>query len=202
MGVTLHGPHGRGDGGARPVARAHDADEVVSAASLTAAAPTGATPAATPAAAPRAAQTASQRIIAAANELQYVTDATGRVLGWRKLDALDDFDLAEIAGARNVGNPQWMVFATIAFAVRTIDGKPLARPTTKDQLRARIKLLGAHGIDAVYNQIVPPEPVAADPAAVDGDLLGAELPIGPGVEAGEGDERLAGLPPGVARAKN
>lgn len=104
----------------------------------------------------------SQRIVKAANALSYVTDADGRTLGWRKLDALEEFDLSEVAGGANVTNAKWMLFATLAFCCREIDGQPVSRLATRDQIRARVKLLGAVGIDALYNAMVPPEPKGED----------------------------------------
>lgn len=105
---------------------------------------------------------ASQRIVNAANALEYVTDERGRRIGWRKLDALEDFDLAELAGAQNVGNAKWMLYAMVAFSVREIDGQMMSRPGSKTDLRARIKLLGSEGLNAILDRLMPAQ--AADPA--------------------------------------
>lgn len=99
----------------------------------------------------------SQRIVNAANAMSYVDDEKGRRLGWRRLDALEEFDLSELAGANNVGNAQWMLLAMVAFCVREIDGQPMSRPGSKNDLRARVKLLGAEGINAVMSQLSPPK---------------------------------------------
>lgn len=117
-----------------------------------------------PVPAPRG-ESPSQRIVSAANALQYVTDADGRTLGWRKLDALEEFDLSEIAGSANVTNAKWMLFATLAFCCREIDGQPVSRPSTKDQMRARVKLLGGPGLDALYAALVPQDPTVEDGTA-------------------------------------
>ncbi len=100
-----------------------------------------------------AAEGASRRIVDAANALEHVSDSKGRSLGWRKLDALEEFDLSELAGANNVGTAQWMMFAMIAFSVREIDGQAMPRPGTKNDLRARVKLLGAEGLNAIVQRL-------------------------------------------------
>ena len=102
---------------------------------------------------PRPAEGMSKRIVDEANRLDTVTDAKGRVIGWRKLDVLEEMDLAEIAGAQNVANPQWMLFAMVAMGVRELDGQPLSRPVSKQQIRARVKHLGADGINAVLTRM-------------------------------------------------
>lgn len=107
--------------------------------------PPGAVPAETHAPAP---ETPTQRVVKAANALRYVTDEQGRTIGWRKLNALEDFDLTEIAGA-NAGNQEWMLRATIAFGVREIDGDPVSRPANKNQLRAMVARLDDAGMSAI-----------------------------------------------------
>src|SRR5687768_8062750 len=69
------------------------------------------------------------------SQVMYCTDETGRQIGWRKLNALEDFDLTEIAGPTNVANDEWMLRASVAFGVREIDGEPVSRPANKNQLR-------------------------------------------------------------------
>lgn len=105
-------------------------------------------PAAPPAGSPPASP--SQQVVQAANKTIYVTDALGRRIGWRKLNALEDFDLTEIAG-QNETNFGWMVRATAAFGVREIDGEPVPRPTNKTQLRAMVARLDDAGMDAILN---------------------------------------------------
>jgi hypothetical protein len=80
---------------------------------------------------------------------RYVTDANGRQIGWRRLNALEDFDLTEIAGSQNAGNEEWMLRASIAFGVREIDGETVSRPTSKQQLRALVARLDDAGMAAV-----------------------------------------------------
>src|SRR5690349_12016992 len=84
-----------------------------------------------------------------ARPLLHVTDARGRVIAWQKLNALENFDLTEIAGAGNASNTDWMIQATIAFGTRSIDDDPVPRPTTKNQIRAIIARLEDDGMEAV-----------------------------------------------------
>lgn len=92
---------------------------------------------------------AAQRVTQQANALMRCTDANGREIGWRKMDALEDFDLTEIAGAKNADNNQWMIRATVAMGTREIAGEPVRRPATMAEVRAIIARLGTEGMQAV-----------------------------------------------------
>lgn len=101
-------------------------------------------------------QTATQKELKSSSSLKYVVDATGRKIGWRKLQALEAMDLSEIA-AQNSTNTGWMIYATLAYSVREIDGQKLALPKTKSALRARIQQLGDDGLDALTKAMSPDE---------------------------------------------
>lgn len=113
--------------------------------------------------APAPAASPSQQAVQTANQIRYVTDSTGRRIGWRRLNALEDFDLTEIAG-QNESNTGWMIRATAAFGVREIDGEPVPRPTTKTQLRAMVARLDDAGMNAILDMFRE-EAEAADAAA-------------------------------------
>lgn len=102
-------------------------------------------------------ETPTQSVVNAANEMRYVTDAQGRRIGWRKLNALEDFDLVEIAGDNN-NNANWMFRASIAFSIREIDGEAVSRPLKKDHIRAMISRLGTDGMSAITEQILAEMP--------------------------------------------
>lgn len=110
----------------------------------------------------QAPETPTQQAVRQANALNYVTDETGRTIGWAKLDALADFDLCEIA-AGNAGNQQWMMRATLAYSVREIDGDAVPRPNNKQQLRALVARLGDAGMVAVGQSVFG----SGDPAEAD-----------------------------------
>lgn len=98
----------------------------------------------------------------AANVIRYATDVRGRRIGWRRINALEDFDLCEIAGGDNAANEAWMLRATIAYGVREIDGEPISRPTSKMQLRALVHRLDDDGMAAVLSLLGPQQ--GEDPA--------------------------------------
>lgn len=128
--------------------------------------PASDTPAAPPTApqALPATQTPSEQVALAANVIRYVTDASGRTIGWRALSALEDFDLSEISGG-NSTNQDWMMYATIAFGVRQIDQEQVARPINKNQLRAMVARLGHPGIAAVLTLFPRAAEDVVDPEA-------------------------------------
>ena len=114
-------------------------------------------PATAPAEPAATTETPSQAIVRAATEMRYVTDRKGRRIGWRALNALEDFDLVEIAGENN-NNAHWMIRASIAFSIREIDGEPVSRPLNKTHIRAMIQRLGAEGMDAIMEQLLADQP--------------------------------------------
>lgn len=98
--------------------------------------------------------TASQKIIdAAASKVGEVDDALGRKLKFRKLGALQKYDLAKLVGDKS-SVPAVMGPAAIAYAVVAIDGVPLGIPQTEIALRARIGELDDEGLDAVADAMV------------------------------------------------
>lgn len=98
-------------------------------------------------------ETPTQQVVKAGNAMLWVDDERGRRIGWRRLSALEDFDLTEIAGA-NSSNQEWMIRATIAFGVREIDGEVVARPANKNQLRAIVARLDDAGMGAVLSAVM------------------------------------------------
>jgi hypothetical protein len=88
----------------------------------------------------------------AQRSITYATDAQGRQIGWRKLNALEDFDLTEIAGASS-SNEEWMLRASLAYGVREINGEAVSRPMNKTQLRALVARLDDDGMAAVLGVV-------------------------------------------------
>ena len=120
----------------------------------------------------------SEQIVRDANAVHEVTDAKGRLIKFKKLGALETMDLNEIAGANNIGNPGWMLFATIAFSVVELDGQRIMRPKTKDQLRHLVQRLGNEGIDAVLKAISPKQADDADdPDAPDAEAAAEQAAL-------------------------
>jgi hypothetical protein len=99
------------------------------------------------------AETPSQGIVRAANQVTQVTDARGRVIGVKKIGALDRMRMFEAVGAENSKNEPYLGYASLAFHVGSIDGDPVTRPGTKAQLEALIQRLDDDGMNAVAEKL-------------------------------------------------
>jgi hypothetical protein len=95
------------------------------------------------------AETPSQAIVKAANQPHTRTDASGRTIGIRKMQALDRLKMFEVVGPDNAKNEPYLGYAALAFHVASIDGDPVNRPSNKLQLEALIQRLGDDGMNAV-----------------------------------------------------
>ncbi len=93
--------------------------------------------------------TPSEAIVKAASKMVETTDALGRKLKVRKLNAMMRLDLARIVGAEGVNNPAVMAPCSCAFAVSEIDGEGVYPPNTYNELRALVGRLDDEGIAAV-----------------------------------------------------
>jgi hypothetical protein len=93
--------------------------------------------------------TPSKRIISDANKAVAATDATGRLIGVRKMLPLDRMRMFEVVGSENAKNEPYLGYAALAFHVSSIDGDAVAQPATKRQLEALIQRLGDDGLNAV-----------------------------------------------------
>ncbi|WP_435018494.1 hypothetical protein TA3x_000468 [Tundrisphaera sp. TA3] len=95
------------------------------------------------------AETPSQSIVKAANQVLTVTDALGREIGIRKLNALDRIKMFEVVGSENSSNQAYMIYASAACHAASIDGEAVSRPATRLQLEALVKRLDEEGIEAI-----------------------------------------------------
>ena len=86
---------------------------------------------------------------AAQNKVK-VVDAAGRIFTIRKLTALDQFKLIELAGADNVLNSVWLGWARMACCITALNETPLLFPRTKAEINANVDLLGDAGLDVVF----------------------------------------------------
>ena len=94
-------------------------------------------------------ETPSQQIVRAAAQPVTVTDKLGRVIGIRKLNALDRMRLFEIVGSDNSKNDQYLGHASLAYAVVSIDGDPIPAPSNKRHLEALVQRLDDDGLAAI-----------------------------------------------------
>ena len=87
-------------------------------------------------------------------------DSRGRTLTIKQLSLLEEMDLLAVAGADNARNSRWMLYATMAACVRSIDGSPLDPLLKPALLRSRVQQVGAEGVRVVsdiINEERPPE---------------------------------------------
>ena len=99
-------------------------------------------------------QTPSQALTAAANEIIRVTDARGRVIGFRKLGILEKKRMYQALGAEDSKNDAVVLgFALPAYMAVEIDGNQLPplgfAQASQIALDGRIALLDQEGIDAI-----------------------------------------------------
>ena len=94
-------------------------------------------------------KTPTAKVIDAAAASTAVVDADGRSITFKKLDALDRMELAGIVGGDNAVNQAYMLYAVIAASITMIDGTPYAPPANLVALKARVRLMGDAGFDAI-----------------------------------------------------
>lgn len=114
--------------------------------------------------------TPTQAFVKAANQGTTASDALGRLIGIRKLLALDRLRMFEVVGAENAKNEPYLGYAALAFHVCSIDGNAVARPSSKRDLEALIQRLGDEGMEAVSSMVqelfVPKDENAGDTDAI------------------------------------
>ena len=81
-----------------------------------------------------------------------ITDSNGRAISFKEMDAVDMLDLLEAAGAQST-NQGWMRMAMVVASVTDIDGVPVPRARTKEQVRAIAGQLGNPGLIALNEAI-------------------------------------------------
>lgn len=102
-----------------------------------------------------------------------VTDALGRRLSLRTLNALDKLRLFKAAGPELAQNPPWLGMAMLASSVRAIDDIPVPPPTNEQQIEALVGRLGDAGLATIseaLDKVADSTPHEA--AASAGNLLG------------------------------
>jgi hypothetical protein len=105
----------------------------------------------------------SEAFVAAAMAVRDVTDAQGRVLTVRRLNALDKLRLFKAAGASLAQNAPWLGMALLACSVTAIDDVPVPVPINEQQIESLVQRLGDAGIAALGAAL------AGDAAPIDRD---------------------------------
>lgn len=106
----------------------------------------------------------SARIVAAAQEPLIVTDASGRKLTLRRLDALGKLRLFKAVGPMLAQNEPYLGMALLASSVSSIDEVPLAAPVSEAVIENAVRQLGEVGLAAVAEALRPDEPLDPDAA--------------------------------------
>jgi len=78
-----------------------------------------------------------------------ITDARGRKIVIRKLNALDRLNLFEVLGAELSGNAIYVGYSLSAASVVSIDGQPMGLPARISDIKIAVKLLDDDGLEAV-----------------------------------------------------
>jgi len=84
-----------------------------------------------------------------------VTDAHGRRIGLRRLNALDKLRLFKAAGPTLSQNQHWLGMAVLACSVSAIDDVPVPAPANEMQIEAIVARLGDVGIAAIADTLSP-----------------------------------------------
>jgi hypothetical protein len=92
--------------------------------------------------------TPSETIVRAAKKVVEVTDALGRTLKVRKLNALNKVDLAKMVGADGSVNEAVIGPCAVAFSVCEIDGEAILPPANYNELRLLVLRLDDEGLEA------------------------------------------------------
>lgn len=101
-----------------------------------------------------------------------ITDAGGRKLELRKLNALDQVRMLRAIGAEQAQNQPYVHMVECAFMVAAIDGVPMPLPTSERTIDGAISRLGDDGMSAVMVQRIKEinaANTAADAAAEGGN---------------------------------
>lgn len=106
----------------------------------------------------------SARIIAAAQAPLTTTDAQGRRLTLRRLDALGKLRMFKALGPMLAQNEPYLGMALLASSVACIDDVPCAAPVSEAVIENTVRQLGEAGLAAVAQALRPEEPLDADVA--------------------------------------
>lgn len=97
----------------------------------------------------------SDTIINGGTKAPSVTDATGRRISLRRLNALDKLRLFKAAGPALSENQFWLGMAVLACSVSAIDDVPVPTPVNEQQIEALVGRLGDVGIAAIADTLGP-----------------------------------------------
>jgi hypothetical protein len=97
--------------------------------------------------------TPSASIIASAQKTGETKDVLGRVIKYRRLQALDRLRLFKAVGAQNASNAPYVGMAILAASVTSVDEWVAPFPTRESEVEMLVQRLGDAGIDAIANAL-------------------------------------------------
>jgi hypothetical protein len=100
-------------------------------------------------------------IVSNANKSLEVSDALGRRLMIRRLNALDRLRLLKAAGPELSQNDAWLNMAGLACSVIEINGAPRPTPINERQIEAAVTELGDTGLQATADALNEIDEVAS-----------------------------------------
>ena len=100
-------------------------------------------------------QTPTEKVMNVERNLleKVITDADGRVYKLRLPDPIDELDLSAALGREYSANIGVLVMATPLIFIESIDGAPFNKPNNYPEVRAAVKRLGRHGMDALQKAV-------------------------------------------------
>ena len=110
---------------------------------------------------------------------EVITDAAGRKLELRKLNALDQVRMLRAIGAEQAQNQPYVHMVECAFMVSAIDGVPQPLPTSERTIDGAIGRLGDDGMAAVMVQRIKEISAATDAAEAASEAGKTDSPLPP-----------------------
>lgn len=98
---------------------------------------------------PVAAPTPTQQVVDEANRIVYTTDALGRTLGVTRINAKLQRRVFKALSSESAEKTRYLMQALTVCACVSIDGTPVAFPTSELQIDALIDRLEQEGLDAI-----------------------------------------------------
>ena len=111
----------------------------------------------------------SDAIVTQAAATTTVTDADGRRITVRRLNALGKLRLFKAAGPTLSHNQYWLGMATLACSVHALDDVPIPMPSNEHQIESLVSRLGDTGIAAIAAALNPDVPAEEEKATALGN---------------------------------
>lgn len=98
-----------------------------------------------------------------------VTDANGRVIVYRPLDIVEQYDLSRALG-KDSGNESMLLMASLAAGVRSIDKAPRPFPSDDAEIKAALRALDTAGLMALQAEMVERQKKMETPTEVEAEV--------------------------------